>query len=160
MTEAVHNTEQEEKPVEQRLSESAAKCLSCWDVWKKDAKNEEAREHLLESVHELRKVAARIEVDVAMAERLNANSKPIPIPEHKSKMENKKNQKPLSDILPVAEIKKANAAKKKINIEDADQEDTSDNDTNAPHKADQNVQEKPKARRGRRKKQESDNTDE
>jgi hypothetical protein len=140
-------------PVEQRLQETAAVCLSSLEAWKKDLKDEDAREKLLEAVHELRKVCARLEVDIAMSDRKNINAKHIPIPEHKSKTEKRKDQKPLSEILPVAEIKKANE-RKKIEIEEANDagDDADDDVVNEDNGAD----EKPKQRRPRRKKKEDD----
>ena len=102
----------------QRLTEATTKCLLGYDQWTKDLKNHEARESLLEAVHELRKVTSRFEIDIAMHDRLALNAKPIPIPEHKSKME-KKHQKPLSEILPVAEIRDARE-KRKVAIQNMD----------------------------------------
>lgn len=107
-----------------RLQETAAKCLSSLDAWNKDLNNFEARENLLEAVHELRKVTSRLEIDIAMNDQRAANAKTIPIPEHKSKTEKRK-QKPLSDILPVAEIKESNRRKK---IEIAAANDMDDDD--------------------------------
>jgi len=109
-----------EENTAQRLQETAAKCLSSLDAWNTDLKNTTARESLLEAVHELRKVTSRLEIDIAMNDRQVVNAKPLPVPAHKSKMKNK-NQKPLSEILPVAEIKEA-GAKRKIAIEEAKQE--------------------------------------
>lgn len=141
-----------DKPVEQRLQETAAVCLSSLTAWQKNLKCEDAREKLLEAVHDLRKVCARLEVDIAMNDRTATNSKPIPIPEHKSKMEKRTDQKPLSEILPVAEIKKANA-RKKIEIEEADDDidDVMDADVDM---ADEATNDKPKAKRPRRQKKE------
>ena len=135
-----------------RLQETAAKCLSSLDAWNKDLNNREARETLLDAVHELRKVTSRLEIDIAMNDRKVTNAKPMPIPEHKSKTE-KRSQKPLSEILPVADIKASNK-KKKIEIEAADDDDVSDDfesDDNEPAK------EEKKPRRPRRKKREDNN---
>jgi len=148
-----------EQPVSDRLQECAAACLSSLDAWKNNQKDTEARETLMESVHELRKVASRIEIDIAMFERVNTNAKRIPIPEHKSKMEKKTDQKPLSEILPVAEIKKA-VKKKKIDIQDSnDSNDDLDNETDVktPESNDDSA---PKKRRPRRKKMDNTNQSE
>lgn len=107
-----------------RLQEAAAKCLSSLDAWNTDLNNREAREALLEAVHELRKVTSRLEIDIAMNDRMVTNAKPLPIPEHKSKSE-KRSQKPLSEILPVAEIKEARK-KRKIEIEASQDDDDQD----------------------------------
>ena len=145
-----------ETPVEQRLQESAAACLSSLSEWKKNLKDDDAKQALLGAVHDLRKVRARLEVDVAMNDRTNTNAKHIPIPEHKSKMEKRKDQKPLSEILPVAEIKRANAARRKIEIETADDMDdnaTDDHDDSAKQPMTNELSDStPKQRRPRRKK--------
>lgn len=136
----------------QRLQEAAAKCLSTLDAWNKDLSNNDAREALLETVHELRKVTSRLEIDIAMNDRKALNAKPIPVPEHKSKMEKKK-QKPLSEILPVAELREA-GQKRKIAIEEAKaQESECAEDQN--NSIEEKAEEKPKqTRRPRRKKKE------
>lgn len=134
----------------QRLQEAAAKCLSTLDAWNKDLANNDAREALLETVHELRKVTSRLEIDIAMNDRKALNAKPIPVPEHKSKMEKKK-QKPLSEILPVAELREA-GQKRKIAIEEAKAQE-SESVEGHDNSVEDNVGEKPKqTRRPRRKK--------
>ena len=147
-----------EKPVDLRLQECAAMCLKSLDAWKKDQKDTEAREKLMEAVHELRKVASRIEIDIAMVERVNTNAKRIPIPEHKSKMENNKDQKPLSEILPVAEIKKV-AAKKKIEIEDINEDNDEDICMSKESQTEEVSENSTKKRRQRRKKMDNPNID-
>lgn len=119
----------------QRLQETAAKCLSSLDTWNKDLKNVEARESLLEAVHELRKVTSRLEIDIAMNDRQVVNAKPLPIPEHKSKTKGK-NQKPLSEILPVAELREK-SEKRKIAIKEA-KESQRDNDDESDMPASKN----------------------
>lgn len=109
-----------------RLQEAAAKCLSSLDAWNKDLNNETARDTLLESVHELRKVTSRLEIDIAMNDRQVTNAKPLPLPEHKSKMERNK-VKPLSEILPVAELRDKRE-KRKIAIQQQAEEDGADED--------------------------------
>jgi hypothetical protein len=149
-----------EENTAQRLQETAAKCLTSLESWNSDLKNIEARESLLEAVHELRKVTSRLEIDIAMNDRKAVNAKPIPIPEHKSKLE-RKNQKPLADILPVAELRES-GKKRKIAIAEAkaakqdnhnDDVDTSA-DTGDDNNDDQQDKPAPKTRRPRRKKQE------
>jgi len=144
----------------QRLQETAAKCLSSLNAWNDDLKNMDARETLLEAVHELRKVTSRLEIDIALNDRKVVNAKPIPVPEHKSKIEKKK-QKPLSEILPIAEIRDANE-KRKIEIKNAqddhdndleqDMSDDSENDQNdASNQGDSSKNNAPTKGRGRRK---------
>lgn len=144
----------------QRLQETAAKCLSSLDTWNKDLKNTEAREDLLEAVHELRKVTSRLEIDIAMNDRKAVNAKPIPVPEHKSKSE-KKNQKPLSEILPVAEIREK-SEKRKIAIQEAkDAQEEADSDMDAVEEVqstsdESSSEEVKKPRKPRRKKREEE----
>ena len=141
----------------QRLQEAAAKCLSSLDTWNKDLKNESAREGLLEAVHELRKVTSRLEIDIAMNDRKAMNAKPMPIPEHKSKMEQKK-QRPLSEILPVAELREKHE-KRKIQIKETDElgeEDTDDVNNNDDTTDIDETNDKKKVRRPRRQKREND----
>ena len=113
--------------IAQRLQETAAQCLSSLAAWQKDIKNDATREQLMDAVHELRKVASRLEIDIALGERANTNAKRIPIPEHKSKMEKRTDQKPLSEILPVAEIREKR--RKRIEIENAREDDENGDDS-------------------------------
>jgi len=53
-------------------------------VFGTDKTKVETRESLLEAVHELRKVAARMEIEIAVSERDQMTQKPIPIPPHRS----------------------------------------------------------------------------
>jgi hypothetical protein len=70
--------------VEQRLREASDNCIKAYETWGKSRKNLEAREALQEAVHELRKVAARLEIEVAVSERDEMAQRPIPIPPHRS----------------------------------------------------------------------------
>jgi len=137
-----------ENNTSQRLQEAAAKCLSSLDAWNKDLKNEDARDTLLEAVHELRKVTSRLEIDIALNDRSVINAKPLPIPEHKSKMEKKK-QKPLSEILPVAELKEK-SAKRKIAIEENADDDNGM--TEAADATSESTEDTKKTRKPRRRK--------
>ncbi|MCB9996452.1 MAG: hypothetical protein H6869_08470 [Rhodospirillales bacterium] len=81
----------DENNIEDRLKEATSNCLSSHGEWDKNKKDSKARETLMEAVHELRKVAARLEIEIAISERDEMASKPIPIPPHRSnkrKMEN------------------------------------------------------------------------
>lgn len=66
-----------------RLEETYAICAKALEAWHKDKKDRDARGELQESVHELRKVASRIEIEVAVSERDEMTQKPIPIPSHR-----------------------------------------------------------------------------
>lgn len=70
--------------IEQRLKDATDVCLKCHAEWDKNKKDGKTREGLMEAVHELRKVAARLEIEIAISERDEMASKPIPIPAHRS----------------------------------------------------------------------------
>lgn len=135
----------------ERLQETAAKCLSSLDSWNKDLKDVTARESLLEAVHELRKVTSRLEIDIAMNDRKVVNAKPLPIPEHKSKARDK-NQKPLSEILPVAELREK-GDKRRIAIQEAKDAKNNNNDgsdNSEPNQSQNDTQEEPPKKTTRR----------
>ena len=82
--------------IKKRLQDSTEACLKSYEAW--DAKKEtETRETLQESIHELRKVASRLEIEIAISERNNTNSTPLPIPSHRS---NSKHKGAVESILP------------------------------------------------------------
>ena len=80
--------------IENRLKKATEDCLKSYAEWSKDKKEGKFREGLMEAVHELRKVAARLEIDMAISERNEMASKPIPIPAHRS---NKRKQEDNAD---------------------------------------------------------------
>ncbi len=67
----------------QRLKETSDNCIKCFEAWSKDKKNADVSEALQESVHELRRVASRLEIELAVSERDESVQKPIPIPPHR-----------------------------------------------------------------------------
>ncbi|MCB1720847.1 MAG: hypothetical protein KDI11_03740 [Alphaproteobacteria bacterium] len=69
--------------IQDRLKNSTEKCLKAYEAWRKDEKNAGARETLQDSVHELRKVASRLEIELAVSDRKNTTQKPMPIPPHR-----------------------------------------------------------------------------
>lgn len=69
---------------QQRLKDSAEACITAYDVWGNSKKNAEARERLQEAVHELRKVAARLEIEMASSERDEMTQRPIAVPPHRA----------------------------------------------------------------------------
>lgn len=75
---------EQQQDVQQRLKEATEHCLSCYAAWTKDKKDAKSREKIMEAVHELRKVAARLEIELAVSERDQMSSNPIPIPPHRS----------------------------------------------------------------------------
>lgn len=70
--------------IENRLREAADNCVKHYAAWQKDKKVGVERDALMESIHELRKVAARLEIDIAISERTEMGSRPLPIPPHRS----------------------------------------------------------------------------
>jgi len=70
--------------IKDRLKEAAENCIASYEKWSNSAKDTQAQEALLEAVHELRKVAARLEIEIAVTERRQASSDPIPIPAHRA----------------------------------------------------------------------------
>lgn len=69
--------------IEKRLRETSDTCITCFSDWHKDKKNGEVREKLIEAIHELRKVASRVEIELAVSERDEMTQKPIPVPPHR-----------------------------------------------------------------------------
>ena len=70
--------------IEKRLRESTDACIKSFENWLKQNKNLESRESLMEAVHEVRKVVARVEIEIAISERDRLGSRPLPIPPHRS----------------------------------------------------------------------------
>lgn len=69
---------------QQRLKDAAEACIKAYEIWGGSKKNAEAREQLQEAVHELRKVAARLEIEMASSERDEMTQRPIAVPPHRA----------------------------------------------------------------------------
>lgn len=69
--------------IEKRLREGSENCYNHYEAWKKSQKDGAAREALQESIHELRKIASRLEIELAISERDEMAQRPIPIPPHR-----------------------------------------------------------------------------
>jgi hypothetical protein len=69
--------------IEKRLREGSENCFNCYENWKKNQKDAEPREQLQEAIHELRKIASRLEIELAISERDEMAQRPIPIPPHR-----------------------------------------------------------------------------
>lgn len=69
--------------IEQRLRDSADRCFKCYKAWRRNEKDTGAREALQDAVHELRKVASRVEIELAVSERKEMAQRPIAIPPHR-----------------------------------------------------------------------------
>lgn len=70
--------------IETRLKESSEKCVEAYCAWKDKKNDADLRGALQEAVHELRKVSARLEIEIATSERDQMAQKPIPVPPHRS----------------------------------------------------------------------------
>lgn len=70
--------------IEKRLRETSENCFNCYEAWQKNKKDSAAREALQDSIHELRKVSSRLEIELAISERDEMTQKPIPIPPHRA----------------------------------------------------------------------------
>lgn len=70
--------------VKQRLVLAADTCVKAYDKWSADQKSISGRESLQEAIHELRKVASRLEIELAISERDQMTQKPIAIPPHRA----------------------------------------------------------------------------
>ncbi len=78
--------------IKQRLQDSTDNCIKSYEAWRKDEKNVGSREALQEAIHELRKVASRLEIELAISERDQMAQKPIPIPPHRNAKNRSKDQ--------------------------------------------------------------------
>lgn len=68
----------------QRLKDSSEAAIKAYEVWGNSRKNQDARDRLQEAVHELRKVSARLEIEVAVSERDEMTQRPLPVPPHRA----------------------------------------------------------------------------
>ena len=69
--------------INERLKDSADACIKAHAEWIKDKKNSASRDALQEAVHELRKTASRLEIDMAVSDRDDGARKQIHIPAHR-----------------------------------------------------------------------------
>lgn len=72
-----------------RLNDTTEQCIKAFDAWKDSGSDKQKQEDLREAVHDLRKVASRLEIEMAARERKNSSSNAIPIPSHKSNRKSK-----------------------------------------------------------------------
>ena len=70
--------------IKKRLSTATEECLKKYDAWEDSKKSSSTREDLQDAVHELRKVASRFEIEIAISEREEVSSKHLPIPPHRA----------------------------------------------------------------------------
>lgn len=69
--------------VEGRLRETAKSCISAYRSWRQQP-SESSIQSLSDTVHELRKALARIEIDMSASRREEQAIRPIPIPAHRA----------------------------------------------------------------------------
>jgi len=82
--------------IKERLKTCSEACFTTFEAW--DAKKEaKTREDLQEAIHDLRKVASRLEIEITLSERQKRSDNPIPIPSHRS---NSKSKGAVESILP------------------------------------------------------------
>tara|TARA_R110002124_G_scaffold64985_2_gene177489 strand:+ start:296450 stop:296839 length:390 start_codon:yes stop_codon:yes gene_type:complete len=70
--------------IETRLKTTVEQCISTYNAWNEKKSDADLRGALQEAVHELRKVSARLEIEIATSERDQMTQKPIPVPPHRS----------------------------------------------------------------------------
>jgi hypothetical protein len=70
--------------IQQRLKDAADQSMKTLAAWASNKQNTDARESLLEAIHELRKVSARLEIEIATSERSEVSQRALPIPSHRS----------------------------------------------------------------------------
>jgi hypothetical protein len=69
--------------IKTRLKSTSEQCQTCYEAWSVNNKDAKLREALQDSIHELRKVASRLEIELAISERDDLKQKPLPIPPHR-----------------------------------------------------------------------------
>lgn len=77
-----------------RLQETSATCLEAFKSWSGNKKDTKAQGDLAAAIHELRKVSSRLEIELAVSERDQITSKPLPIPSHRSNPRGTKGKAP------------------------------------------------------------------
>jgi len=70
--------------IETRLKDCSEGCLTTYKDWCGNEKDHSKREALSEALHELRKVCARLEIEMAASEREEQKTAPLPVPPHKA----------------------------------------------------------------------------
>lgn len=70
--------------IQARLQETLQNCLKAYVAWVNNKKDAKSQEDLHIAIHESRKVYSRLEIELAISERDQMTSKPLPIPSHRS----------------------------------------------------------------------------
>lgn len=85
MSEAKSKDQELESKTESRFETTFKSCFEAYNAWSEDQLNREKRNGLVEAIHDIRRVIARLEIEIAMSESKERASNPIPIPTHKTK---------------------------------------------------------------------------
>ncbi len=85
--------------IENRLRAAADTCIGKYGEWRAKRHDGDTREALQDAIHELRKVASRLEVELAISEREELAQRPIPIPPHRAARERPQQPSPVEDDL-------------------------------------------------------------
>lgn len=109
--------------IEQRLRAGADACIKSYEAWRSKEKDGAAREALMEAVHELRKVASRLEIEMAVSERNEMAGKPLPIPPHRSSRRPRGPGEPGDDMDDNA-----------VNVDPAQHQEQNQNRNRGPHR--------------------------
>lgn len=83
--------------IEERLHDTSKNCFECYEAWAKNKKDVDTREKLQEAIHELRRVASRLEIELATSERDEMTKRPLPIPPHRDAQRGKRSNKNEAD---------------------------------------------------------------
>lgn len=67
-----------------RFETTSKTCYDAYAAWLANQKDNAARTTLSESIHELRKVLSRLEIEVAVSERKDSRQKPLSAPSHRN----------------------------------------------------------------------------
>lgn len=70
--------------IQTRLHETSQNCLKAYEDWSSKKRDQKAQEVLHSAIHELRKVSSRLEIELAVNERDQMTSRPLPIPSHRA----------------------------------------------------------------------------
>lgn len=70
--------------IQTRLENTVKACQESYAAWVANPGEASLREAVVEHSHELRRIAARLEIEMAVAESKSAKASPIPIPPHRA----------------------------------------------------------------------------
>lgn len=70
--------------IQTRLQDTSQNCFKAYAAWVGNKKDVVKQEEMQSAIHELRKVCSRLEIEVALSEREQMTSRPLPIPSHRA----------------------------------------------------------------------------